>query len=126
MPLKKSIKALALIVILRIYVFFLFYSIDKQLDCASRHSNYNYDICHWFKHSNQSNILFLFGFLYLFLLLLLLLLVELILIEMLLRKDPCGIICIALTYTMLCHCLYVVLSVIIIPYFNDRLIRFLI
>ncbi|UJR22005.1 hypothetical protein I4U23_025072 [Adineta vaga] len=38
---------------------------------------------------------------------------------MLLRKDPCGIICIALTYTMLLHCLYVILFVMIIPLFNE-------
>ena len=40
---------------------------------------------------------------------------------MLFRKDPCGIICIALTYAMLLHCLYVFLFVIIIPLLNERL-----
>jgi hypothetical protein len=39
---------------------------------------------------------------------------------MLFRKDPCGIICIALTYAMLIHCLYVFLFVIIIPLLNER------
>jgi hypothetical protein len=40
---------------------------------------------------------------------------------MLFRKDPCGIVCIVLTYAMLLHCLYVFLFVIIIPLLNDRL-----
>ncbi|CAF5185405.1 unnamed protein product, partial [Rotaria sp. Silwood1] len=38
---------------------------------------------------------------------------------MLFRKDPCGIVCIALTYAMLLHCLYVILFVIIIPLLNE-------
>ncbi|CAF4071361.1 unnamed protein product, partial [Rotaria magnacalcarata] len=37
------------------------------------------------------------------------------------RKDPCGIICIALTYAMLLHCLYVILFIIIIPLLNESL-----
>ncbi|CAF3634373.1 unnamed protein product [Rotaria sp. Silwood1] len=40
---------------------------------------------------------------------------------MLFRKDPCGIVCIALTYAMLLHCLYVILFVIIIPLLNESL-----
>ncbi|CAF1223880.1 unnamed protein product [Rotaria magnacalcarata] len=40
---------------------------------------------------------------------------------MLFRKDPCGIICIALTYAMLLHCLYVILFIIIIPLLNESL-----
>jgi len=40
---------------------------------------------------------------------------------MLFRKDPCGIICIILTYAMLLHCLYVFLFVIIIPLLNESL-----
>lgn len=39
---------------------------------------------------------------------------------MLFRKDPCGIICIVLTYAMLLHCLYVILFVIILPLLSDR------
>ncbi|CAF1485342.1 unnamed protein product [Adineta ricciae] len=39
---------------------------------------------------------------------------------MLLRKDPCGIVCVTLTYAMLMHCLYVILFVMIIPLFNDN------
>jgi hypothetical protein len=39
---------------------------------------------------------------------------------MLFRKDPCGIVCIAMTYAMLLHCLYVILFVIIIPLLNER------
>lgn len=35
------------------------------------------------------------------------------------RNDPCGYICIALTYTMLMHCLYVIIYVLILPLFND-------
>ncbi|CAF1358172.1 unnamed protein product [Adineta steineri] len=40
---------------------------------------------------------------------------------MLCRKDPCGIVCIALTYAMLLHCLYVILFVLILPLFNESL-----
>jgi len=40
--------------------------------------------------------------------------------KMLFRKDPCGIVCITLTYTMLLHCLYVFLFVIIVPLLNER------
>ncbi|CAF1226256.1 unnamed protein product [Adineta ricciae] len=40
---------------------------------------------------------------------------------MLFRKDPCGIICITLTYTMLIHCLYAILFVIIIPLLTESL-----
>ncbi|CAF2827454.1 unnamed protein product [Rotaria sp. Silwood2] len=40
---------------------------------------------------------------------------------MLFRKDPCGIICVLLTYLMLLHCLYVVLFVLIIPLLNESL-----
>ncbi|CAF1161710.1 unnamed protein product [Rotaria sordida] len=40
---------------------------------------------------------------------------------MLFRKDPCGIVCILLTYAMLLHCLYVILFVLIIPLFNESL-----
>ncbi|CAF0912426.1 unnamed protein product [Adineta steineri] len=40
---------------------------------------------------------------------------------MLFRKDPCGIICIIMTYAMLLHCLYAVLFVIIIPLLNESL-----
>ncbi|CAF3437963.1 unnamed protein product [Rotaria socialis] len=38
---------------------------------------------------------------------------------MLFRKDPCGIICVILTYAMLLHCLYVVVCILIIPLFNE-------
>jgi len=38
---------------------------------------------------------------------------------MLFRKDPCGIICIAMTYAMLVHCLYVILFVIILPFLSQ-------
>ncbi|CAF3052351.1 unnamed protein product [Rotaria sp. Silwood2] len=40
---------------------------------------------------------------------------------MLFRKDPCGIICVLLTYSMLLHCLYVVLFVLILPLLNESL-----
>lgn len=40
---------------------------------------------------------------------------------MLFRKDPCGIVCITLTYAMLLHCLYVFLFVIIVPSLNESL-----
>ena len=39
---------------------------------------------------------------------------------MLFRNDPCGIICIILTYAMLLHCLYVILFVLILSNFNER------
>jgi len=40
---------------------------------------------------------------------------------MIFRKDPCGIICVALTYTMLIHCLYAILFVFIVPLLNESL-----
>lgn len=42
---------------------------------------------------------------------------------MLFRNDPCGIICIILTYAMLLHCLYVILFVLILSNFNERFAR---
>ncbi|CAF2622536.1 unnamed protein product [Rotaria sp. Silwood2] len=40
---------------------------------------------------------------------------------MLFQKDPCGIVCIILTYAMLLHCLYAILFIIIVPLLNESL-----
>ena len=41
---------------------------------------------------------------------------------MLFRRDPCGIVCIAMTYAMLLHCLYAMIFVIILPFLSDRFV----
>ena len=112
---------------------------DKQLDCASKHLSIRQNAAIGRRLDTNGVLLFIFSippwstaqskqfafslpfYLYLFVSLRLrAVFLTLIVQKMLFRKDPCGIICIALTYAMLLHCLYVILFVIILPLLSDR------